>query len=103
MLKVAMLSYWHVHAPDYTRQLQELDDVKITAIWDEETDRGKKWANDLAVIVDNRAYMEINREVLVDIIKKSEASMRSDILSEYPKIFTFLLKSEHYWLRDLLN
>lgn len=31
------------------------------------------WANDLVVIVDNTVYMELNREVLVDIIKKSEA------------------------------
>jgi len=45
------------------------------------------WANDLAVIVDNRAYMEINREVLVDIIKKSEAYR----FINDPKVFLELL------------
>ena len=42
MLKVAMLSYWHVHAWDYTRQLMARDDVKITAVWDEIPERGKR-------------------------------------------------------------
>ena len=42
MLKVAMLSYWHVHAWDYTKQLMARDDVKITAVWDEIPERGEK-------------------------------------------------------------
>jgi 1,5-anhydro-D-fructose reductase (1,5-anhydro-D-mannitol-forming) len=35
MLKVAMLSGWHVHAKDYARQITEIEDTKITAVWDE--------------------------------------------------------------------
>ena len=42
MLKVAMLSYWHVHAWDYTKQLMARDDVKITAVWDEIPKEAKK-------------------------------------------------------------
>ena len=44
MLKVAMLSRWHVHADDYARQLQARPDVKITAVWDEEPDKGREFA-----------------------------------------------------------
>lgn len=47
MLRVAMLSKWHVHAEDYAKQLQALDDVRITAVWDEEAERGAEWAKEL--------------------------------------------------------
>jgi len=49
MLRVAMLSGWHVHARGYAQQLQKIDGVKITAVWDEQQDRGRKWASDLDV------------------------------------------------------
>lgn len=49
MLKVAMLSYWHVHAKDYVRQLKELENVEITAVWDEVAERGKREAKELGV------------------------------------------------------
>jgi nucleotide-binding universal stress UspA family protein len=32
MVRVAMLSYWHVHAKDYTRQAQEHPDLDIVAL-----------------------------------------------------------------------
>lgn len=49
MLKVAMLSKWHVHAGDYAKQLSKIDNVKITAVWDEDVNRGSDWAKELAV------------------------------------------------------
>lgn len=36
MVKVAMLSRWHVHANDYAREALEHNDVEITAVWDED-------------------------------------------------------------------
>ena len=47
MLRVAMLSYWHVHAWDYTKELMARDDVKITAVWDEIPERGEKAAKEI--------------------------------------------------------
>lgn len=49
MLRVAMLSQWHVHAWDYAKQLRAMDNVKITAVWDEQPARGEQWAKDLGV------------------------------------------------------
>jgi len=80
MLKVAMLSYWHVHAPDYTRQLQELDDVKITAIWDEETDRGKKWANDLAVDFEPRLEVLLSREDVDAVVVNAPTNLHPELM-----------------------
>jgi 1,5-anhydro-D-fructose reductase (1,5-anhydro-D-mannitol-forming) len=47
MLKVAMLSGWHVHAKGYANELRKMRDVRITAVWDEDRARGKAWAAEL--------------------------------------------------------
>lgn len=49
MLKVALLSRWHVHADDYARGAKENADLSIELIWDEEAKRGEDWAKELNV------------------------------------------------------
>jgi len=46
MIKVAMLSKWHVHAVDYLKQLKAMDNVRVVAVWDEDKERGSKWAKE---------------------------------------------------------
>jgi predicted dehydrogenase len=49
MIRIAMLSYWHVHAWDYTRQAQAHPETEIAAVWDELPDRGRATAEQLGV------------------------------------------------------
>ena len=49
MLKVAILSSWHVHARGYARQFQERADVSLTVVWDEEVEKGQKFAAEFGV------------------------------------------------------
>lgn len=49
MIRVAMLSYWHVHAWDYTKQVQENPNSEIVAVWDELPARGQEAAAKLGV------------------------------------------------------
>lgn len=49
LLKVAMLSGWHVHAKGYARQLSSMEEVEIAAVWDENEQRGREWAGELGV------------------------------------------------------
>ena len=49
MLKVAMLSRWHVHAGGYAQQLKARPDVQLTAVWDEEPDKGREFAAKLGI------------------------------------------------------
>ncbi|WP_010651300.1 Gfo/Idh/MocA family protein [Oceanobacillus massiliensis] len=49
MINVALLSRWHVHADDYARQIQNNDNLAIQLVWDENAERGKKWAKELEV------------------------------------------------------
>jgi 1,5-anhydro-D-fructose reductase (1,5-anhydro-D-mannitol-forming) len=44
MIRIGKVSYWHVHAEDYTRQALDNPNTEIAAIWDEEPARGKEKA-----------------------------------------------------------
>ncbi|MBO0778200.1 MAG: Gfo/Idh/MocA family oxidoreductase [Ktedonobacteraceae bacterium] len=47
MIRVAMISFWHVHARDYARQAREHPDTEIVAAWDEIPERGRAQAQAL--------------------------------------------------------
>ena len=49
MIRVAMLSYWHVHAWDYTKQVQANPNSVVAAVWDEIPARGQEAADKLGV------------------------------------------------------
>ena len=46
-INVAMISSWHVHAPGYAKRIAADDRFKITAVYDERVESGKKWADEL--------------------------------------------------------
>ena len=48
MLRIAMLSKWHVHAEGYAKQVRDYG-AQITAVWDEQPARGQEWAGKLGV------------------------------------------------------
>ena len=44
MLKVAMLSGWHVHADGYAKEFSSLPDVALNYMWDEDAARGAEFS-----------------------------------------------------------
>lgn len=49
MIRVAMLSFWHVHGKDYARETEEHPDTEIVAVWDEDPERGQAEASKRSV------------------------------------------------------
>jgi predicted dehydrogenase len=47
MIRVAILSFWHVHADDYAREAQGHQRTEIVAAWDEDPERGRAKAKKL--------------------------------------------------------
>jgi len=47
--RVAVLGFWHVHAPDYAREVREHPDTELVAAWDPEARRGTDGAAELGV------------------------------------------------------
>jgi hypothetical protein len=39
-----MMSRWHVHADGYANEVSDIPGVLITAVWDEQPERGRLWA-----------------------------------------------------------
>ena len=49
MIRIAMLSKWHVHADGYAAHVQASPHAEITVVWDEDPERGRAWAASLGV------------------------------------------------------
>lgn len=49
MIRVGMLSYWHVHAWEYTQYAHEHPESEVAAVWDEIPERGRAAAEKLGV------------------------------------------------------
>lgn len=47
MIKVAMLSKWHVHAGGYANIVKNTGKCEIVAVWDDDKERGEGWAKEL--------------------------------------------------------
>src|SRR6185312_11751686 len=41
MLRVAILSFWHVHGRDYAKDAEEHPGTELAAVWDEVPERGQ--------------------------------------------------------------
>ncbi len=50
MLKVGMLSMWHVHADGYATFVNAQGDAKVTAIWDDDAARGQAAAQKFSAV-----------------------------------------------------
>ncbi|MGY4770814.1 Gfo/Idh/MocA family protein [Kribbella sp. CWNU-51] len=48
-LKIATLSFWHVHAGDYSRQAQHHPGTDLVAVWDDDAERGQDAADQFGV------------------------------------------------------
>lgn len=59
MLRIAMISKWHVHAKGYAKFVQSQEDAEIACVWDEQPERGREWAKELGV-----EYVEKYEDVL---------------------------------------
>ncbi len=46
-MNVAVISSWHVHAKGYANDLNKMEDVNLVAVWDENPQAGKAWAEEL--------------------------------------------------------
>jgi 1,5-anhydro-D-fructose reductase (1,5-anhydro-D-mannitol-forming) len=80
MLKVAMISYWHVHAWDYTKQLMARDDVKITAVWDEIPERGEKNAKEIGAVFEADLDVLLGRNDVDAVVINTPTNMHREVM-----------------------
>lgn len=85
MIKIAMLSYWHVHAWDYTKQVQEHPGTEIVAVWDEEPDRGKEAAGRLGVTFIADLDELLSRSDIDGVVVDTPTNMHRDVMVKAAK------------------
>ncbi len=80
MLRVAMLSKWHVHAAGYARNIIASEKAEIAAIWDENAQRGKEWANELNVDFEPDIDVLLKRKDFDAVICCTPTTMHEEVL-----------------------
>ncbi|WP_082235695.1 Gfo/Idh/MocA family protein [Halobacillus massiliensis] len=80
MIKTALLSKWHVHAVDYAEQAQNQENLSIHVIWDEDEERGRKWAQELGVSFDPDLENVLGDPEIDAVIVNTPTSSHKDVM-----------------------
>ncbi|OAS88463.1 MULTISPECIES: Gfo/Idh/MocA family protein [Metabacillus] len=81
MINVALLSKWHVHAVDYALQAEQNKNITIKAVWDENPERGKKWAQELGVRFEFDLLNVLKDAEIDAVIVDSPTNLHKEIIS----------------------
>ncbi|AIQ56676.1 Gfo/Idh/MocA family protein [Paenibacillus borealis] len=79
-IRIGKISFWHVHAWDYTKQAQEHGDTVIAAVWDEDAERGKKAADSLSVPFFDSLEDMLAQKDIDAVIVDAPTNMHRDII-----------------------
>jgi len=79
-MNVALLSRWHVHADDYANQVKENDQLSIQLVWDEEPERGEKWAAELGVPFERDLQTVLSNPAIDAVIVNTPTNLHKDVI-----------------------
>ncbi|WP_101846879.1 Gfo/Idh/MocA family protein [Halobacillus sp. Marseille-P3879] len=80
MIRVALLSKWHVHAVDYAKQATELENISIEMVWDEDRVRGEEWSRELNVPFEAELESVLSNPSVDGVIVTAPTSEHKDVL-----------------------
>lgn len=80
MLNVAMLSKWHVHAGGYANELKKSGKVDIKAVWDDNIERGSKWASDIGAEFEPDLAKLLSRDDIEAVFCDAPTTAHKDII-----------------------
>ena len=80
MIRVAILSFWHVHARDYLEQAQADPATEIVAVWDETPERGHAEARALNVPFYEKLDDVLARADIDGVIVDTPTNLHHDVM-----------------------
>ncbi|WP_054028425.1 Gfo/Idh/MocA family protein [Bacillus sp. FJAT-28004] len=80
MIRIGKISYWHVHAWDYTKQAQEHPGTEIVAVWDEIAERGQAAAEKLDATFYSDLDEMLNRDDIDAVIVDAPTSRHQEVI-----------------------
>ena len=79
MLKIAMLSKWHVHAGGYANEVKNTGH-QITHVWDDDVARGKAWAEEIGCTFEPDLAKVLASSDVDAVIVDTETSKHRDVM-----------------------
>src|SRR5689334_21733477 len=80
MIRIAMLSFWHVHGKDYARAAPEHPETEIVAVWDEVPERGRTEAEQRGVPFYAQLDELLAQPNIDGVIVDTPTSMHRDVI-----------------------
>jgi 1,5-anhydro-D-fructose reductase (1,5-anhydro-D-mannitol-forming) len=80
MIRLGMLSFWHLHAKDYARAAEENPSTTIVAAWDEDPHRGAAEANRLGVDFHADLHELLAREDVDAVVVDAPTNMHREVI-----------------------
>lgn len=80
MIRVALLSKWHVHAAEYAEHAMGNENMEITHVWDENEIRGREWADELGVGFERNIEAIFANPEIDAVIVDTPTSMHRDVI-----------------------
>lgn len=80
MIRIGKISYWHVHAEEYTQQALANPGCELAAIWDEDSDRGERMASKYGVPYIKGLDELLQREDIDAVIVDAPTTMHREVM-----------------------
>jgi predicted dehydrogenase len=80
MIRIAMLSFAHVHANDYARQVLAHPDAALQCIWDDNESRGKEAASTYNVPLESDLEKTLSRDDVDAVLVNAPTSQHTEVL-----------------------
>lgn len=79
-LRVAVLSFWHVHAGDYSRSTERHPDTELVAVYDDDAERGTAGAKEFGVDYADDLDALLARDDIDAVTITTETSRHRDVM-----------------------
>ncbi|MFC0469817.1 Gfo/Idh/MocA family protein [Halalkalibacter kiskunsagensis] len=80
MINVALLSKWHVHAGEYAEQAMNNEHISVKVVWDEDVERGSKWAEELGVLFEQDLDAVLQNPEIDAVIVDTPTNQHKDVI-----------------------
>ena len=103
MIRIAMLSKWHVHAAGYASQIQKAEDATITCVWDDDAARGQAWAKELSVAFEPDLDHLLAREDVDAVVVDTPTSDHARVMVAAARAGKHIFTEKGGWRRPWPN